>query len=607
MQRQRIEAHSTPFVWSLFLLTLTLGLSIVHTQAQETMRESFAAGDSSTNLLVYDSLDDIGHVNSVRDAVIEAMDSFDALFDDPVTIPEVEALVTIDSFVGAEASRMGGSETWTQSSYEVVGDPDFIDVVGDHIFFNSSICYVEVDDFVSDNRELQFEIAHEIARCFLANRFSDMDIDYGSNEGWLVESLAEWLATVVYPTDASIILSERAGFNELLDIVLVSDTILGDNGLVTNIDYAAVYFWMYLSSLEGDAVTPSSTANDVLNLLRNYTGLSYEEDFFHPYLDTEIENLPDQFSSFGVALATESLAGQPPSTDLFDTTIPTDIPMTDTVSMDSDFSLRFRQFSTFIDVPAIEVSVSGLPEDSSVRVQVSGDEISYQMVNPDASVVLCKDDDEILLNSVVSRAYEGEVDSDITFEIIYEPLEEYEDCEEPEPDLSSETERGDGTSCLVGNFELVDLPAAAFSEIFGDLVGASDISVGTMNLTIDEGLNVTHAADDFSVNMDMSGMQMVVNIDIAVSGHLDVVTTDGVSFAVESFTYSFDSISATATIDDQTMDLSDLASDMVSEFGNAVFLPPVQLACTDFGLNYHASLNGVESIWGYHGLDTAPE
>ncbi len=98
-----------------------------------------------------------------------------------------------------------------------------------------------------------------------------------------------------------------------------------------------------------------------------------------------------------------------------------------------------------------------------------------------------------------------------------------------------------------------------------------------------------------------------ININIAVSGNLNLMTEDGITFAVESFSYVFESITATATIDDQTMDLSDLASDMVSEFGNAVFLPPVQLVCQDFGLDYHVSLNGIESVWGYHEIDTASE
>lgn len=593
----RIFIHSSCYLAALLLICISIPTS----HAQEAVREVFTAGSSASNLLVYDSLDDLGHVNIVREGVVTAMDSFDTLFDDPVTIPELDILVYIESFLGDETSR--GSESLAQSHYDSVGDPDFIDVVGDHVFIGSDLCYLRVDDFASDSSALQFEIAHEVARCFLANSFTNLDTDYGNDNQWLVESLSEWLATTAYPIDAGAILSKRLGFNQLLDVVRTSDTFIGNN----RYDYTAVYFWMYLATLEGDAETLPATPDSILNLLRNYRDISYSADFFQSYLNTEIENLSDQFGNFGVSMAMDLLAGQPFSDDLFDTPIPTDIPVTDTVSMDTNFSLRFKQFSTFIDVPAIEVSVSGLAEGSSLRVYVSGNEVRYQRVTPGAPVILCKEADEILLSSVVSRAYEEGATTDISFEIVYKPLEEYEECEEPDPDLSTEAERGDGTSCLVGEFELVDLPSEAFSNIFGDLSGASDISVGSMNLTIDEALNVTHTAEDFSVNMDMSGMQMLVNINIAVSGNLNLMTEDGITFAVESFSYVFESITATATIDDQTMDLSDLASDMVAEFGNAVFLPPVQLVCQDFGLDYHVSLNGIESVWGYHKIDTASE
>jgi|GEM_PF-5658311 len=587
----------------LFILAISLSFTIT-SYAQELTRESFTAGASSSSLLVYDSFDDTGHVDTIRDAVTESMDQFDSLFNDPV-VPLMDVLVHVDAFTSVEAtSGLSGSEAWAQSHYDVTPDFEFEEIVGEHVFSGSKVCYLEVQDSPVDTLTLQFEIAHEIARCFLANQEFYLDTDYGSGDSWLVSSIADFLASTVYPDNAGVILTERAGFNGLQDVVLASETIVGSSGLLTNTDYVAVYFWLYLSTLEGDAETLPATEDAVLDLLRNYTGLSYDDDVFHPYLNAEIENLSVQFGNFGVALARDALAGQPLSDDLFETPIPTDIPLTDTVSMYTDFSLRFKQFSTFIDVPAIEISVSELPEDTSIQVQVSGDELVYQNVYPDSPVVLCKEDDEILLNSVVSRAYEA-TGEEVVFDIIYTPLEEYEDCEDPEttsPDDSDEEE--EDFSCLVGEFELVDLPAESFSDVFGDLAGASDITVGSMNLSIDEFLHVTHTADDFSVNTDMSGMDMLVTIDIAVSGNLNVHTVDGISFTVDSFNYSFDSITAMANIDGQTMDLSTLASDMVSEFGNAVFLPPVRLVCTDFGLDYHVSINGIESVWGYHAIMT---
>ncbi|MEM9949978.1 MAG: hypothetical protein AAF846_00150 [Chloroflexota bacterium] len=593
-----MHKYLTRLSWIVIALLMIIGLHASHiTHAQELTRETFSGGASASNLLIYDSFASPVHVDAVRDAVTTAMDGYNALFDAPALVPELEVLVIIESFIPIET--LGGSHTWAQAKFDNVGDIAFSEQVGDHLFFNEDICYLQVTDSTTDNDLLAFEIAHEIARCTLANTFDALDTGYSSDESWLVTSIAEWLVSTVYPIDAGAILSRRDGVNQLTDLILASDTIIGDSSLLTDAHYAGVYFWIYLATLEGDALIPASTEDSVLNLLWNYTGFSYDTDEFHPYLASEIEDLAEQFSLFGVALAINSLAGQANSDVLFDGAIPTDIPVLDAVVMNNDFALRFKQFSTFIDVPAIEVSVTS-PTDSSVRVQVSGDSLNYQIVTADAPVILCKPDDEIILSSIVSRAYETDPFSTIDFEITYEPLEDYEDCEEEEPASSHDDDEDSDTSCLVGEFELVDIPTESFAQVFGDMASPDDIFIESMTLSIDDLLNIDHQAENFSVNTDMSGINMLVTIDIAVSGNFGVSTSDGITFTVERLTYSFDSISAVANIDGQTMDLSDLASDMVTEFGNNVFLPPARLVCTDFGLDYYVVVNGIETLWGYH-------
>lgn len=368
--------------------------------------------------------------------------------------------------------------------------------------------------------------------------------------------------------------------------------------------YVAVYWWLYLATLEGDALTPPSTDNDVINLILNYPSFSFDEATFHQYLMDELPDTPTLWGDFGVALARDLVPAQPDASDLMDSPIPSDVPITDDVAMDIDFSMRFKSYSTFADVEAIRVSVSDLDSASSIRVQVASDDNDYQQVTPDAPIVICKDEGEIILRSVITRAKD---EGDATFTVTYEPLEEYEDCEEDESTAPDEDEEADESSCLVGEYRIGNIPAEDFARTLGDLADGSDVSVESMILTIDESFNITHTADDFSVNMALAGtdMEVLVNIDIAVSGSMTFNTVDGNSFSVQSFNYSFDSISATANISGQVMDLSELASDMVSEFGNAVFLPPVRLVCTDFGLDYHVSINGNESVWVYFDREDA--
>jgi hypothetical protein len=263
----------------------------------------------------------------------------------------------------------------------------------------------------------------------------------------------------------------------------------------------------------------------------------------------------------------------------------------------SDFGLRYDAFNTFADVAAIEVSITDMPEETTARVQISTDSVAYQPLAPGESLVLCKDEADFVIYSVASRAYDD--DAAFEFSVNFEPLEEHDDCEEDEPAPDDEEEDEEEPICLAGTYTVSGIPFSDIAASLGDIAGPDDISIGSIVLTIGEEGQISHVAEDFNINTNMEGMSMLVSIDLAVSGQMNVQTTDGTTFNVNQFDYSVDRITATANIGGQVMDLSTLASDMMSEFSGSIFRPPVKLVCTDLGLDYYVTVSGVQGIWVY--------
>lgn len=141
----QVPQYSKLFFFVVIMMLIGIGVnSSVH--AQEMVRETFTAGDTFNNLLVYDSGYAMADVDIVRDAVEHSMDTFSGLFNSPLA--EVEVLVYINSGSFSEERGLGlrGSETWVQSQYDFSPDFTFFEAQGEHTFSVTDVCYIQVQD-----------------------------------------------------------------------------------------------------------------------------------------------------------------------------------------------------------------------------------------------------------------------------------------------------------------------------------------------------------------------------------------------------------------------------------------------------------------------------
>lgn len=147
-----------------------------------------------------------------------------------------------------------------------------------------------------NNLQARHNVAHELAHCYQKFNVNEAALNDAASISWWFEGSAEWMASLVYSPEDSIIVNDtRNAFT----------AVLPSYAPLFELDYTAQYFWSYLR-YNTDLVS-------IGNLLKNMPTRSNQL----LYLKSEIANFPLSYHRYAVELAQGLLPAQPSADSLF--------------------------------------------------------------------------------------------------------------------------------------------------------------------------------------------------------------------------------------------------------------------------------------------------
>lgn len=191
-----------------------------------------------------------------------------------------------------------------------------------------------------NNLQARHNIAHELAHCYQKFNINEAALNDAAGINWWFEGSAEWMASLVYSPEDSIIISDtRTAFANSA----------ASYAPLFGLDYTAQFFWTYLRY--------NTDLASIGSFLKNMPTRADQL----AYLQTEIANFPLSYHRYAVELAQGIIAAQPSPDSLFAHN-----------SRSIDFSAIERNELTLgipvLGISFMEISFSGLIAGEGVKL-----------------------------------------------------------------------------------------------------------------------------------------------------------------------------------------------------------------------------------------------